>query len=264
MVPSTARSVGFDAAALSRAASTRSRASRARILDAHAPSRAREISIARASARLAAAAADGHGMCGITSSRTRGRHDLRRRSRVQTRRPRRHPPPAARMPSPSPNLASLLLVAPAIGFVATPAWTRGPTPAVSPADVRMVDVERRTGDNVEQIKDTKRDKVMTFSYDMSMEANTGWSCAPTRKTCWLHGSRAVITMSIGARPFVQITRPLMEAYAAKVGAVLHVVDSLEHVALREHKARLTAAPLMLRFLKLPLLDATSEIGRAHV
>lgn len=28
------------------------------------------------------------------------------------------------------------------------------------------DIERKTGDNVEQIKDTKRDKVMTFSYDM--------------------------------------------------------------------------------------------------
>lgn len=89
---------------------------------------------------------------------------------------------------------------------------------------------------------------------MSTHANTGWSCAPTRRACRQHGSRAVITMSIGARPFVQITRPLMEAYAAKVGADLHVVDSLEHVALREHKARLTAAPLMLRFLKLPLLD----------
>jgi len=89
---------------------------------------------------------------------------------------------------------------------------------------------------------------------MSTHANTGWSCAPTRRACRQHGSRAVITMSIGTRPFVQITRPLMEAYAAKVGADLHVVDSLEHVALREHKARLTAAPLMLRFLKLPLLD----------
>ena len=31
------------------------------------------------------------------------------------------------------------------------------------------DIERRTGDNVEQIKDTKRDKVMTFSYDMSLD-----------------------------------------------------------------------------------------------
>ena len=89
---------------------------------------------------------------------------------------------------------------------------------------------------------------------MSMHANTGWSCTPQRKTCRQHGSRAVITMSIGARPFVQITRPLMEAYAAKVGADLHVVDSLDHVSLREHKARLTAAPLMLRFLKLPLLE----------
>ena len=89
---------------------------------------------------------------------------------------------------------------------------------------------------------------------MGTHANTGWSYAPTRKACRQHGSRAIITMSIGARPFVQITRPLMEAYAAKVGADLHVVDSLEHVALREHKARLTAAPLMLRFLKLPLLD----------
>merc|ERR1719311_1614571 len=32
-----------------------------------------------------------------------------------------------------------------------------------------VDIERKTGDNVEQIKDTQRDKVMTFSYDMSMD-----------------------------------------------------------------------------------------------
>ena len=31
------------------------------------------------------------------------------------------------------------------------------------------DIERKTGDNVEQIKDTSRDKVMTFSYDMSLE-----------------------------------------------------------------------------------------------
>lgn len=95
---------------------------------------------------------------------------------------------------------------------------------------------------------------MRAPVSMSTHANTGWSCAPTRKTCRQHGSRAVITMSIGARPFVQITRPLMEVYAAKVGADFHVVDSQEHVALREHKARLTAAPLMLRFLKLPLLD----------
>jgi len=43
----------------------------------------------------------------------------------------------------------------------------------------------------------------------------------------------------------------MEVYAAKVGADLHVVDSLEHVALRKHKTRLAS---MLRFLKLPLLE----------
>ena len=43
----------------------------------------------------------------------------------------------------------------------------------------------------------------------------------------------------------------MEAYAAKVGADLHVVNSLEHVSLRKHKTRLAS---MLRFLKLPLLE----------
>ena len=70
---------------------------------------------------------------------------------------------------------SLLAVAPAIGFVASPLG-RAPrsgscsSDLVAPPNVWMqIDIERKTGDNVEQIKDTKRDKVMTFSYDMSLE-----------------------------------------------------------------------------------------------
>ena len=82
-------------------------------------------------------------------------------------------------------------------------------------------------------------------------ADTGWSCEPQHKRCRLDGSRAVITMSIGTRPFIQITRPLMEAYASKVGADMHVVDSLDHVSLRKYKTRLAGT---LRFLKLPLLE----------
>ena len=42
-------------------------------------------------------------------------------------------------------------------------------PAATSFPRMEVDIERKTGDNVEQIKDTQRDKVMTFSYDMSLE-----------------------------------------------------------------------------------------------
>ncbi|EOD38967.1 hypothetical protein EMIHUDRAFT_251572 [Emiliania huxleyi CCMP1516] len=63
----------------------------------------------------------------------------------------------------------LAAIAPCAGFLVAPAvqpW-RGHAAAIA---ARMqLDIERKTGDNVEQIKDTKRDKVMTFSYDMSLD-----------------------------------------------------------------------------------------------
>ena len=51
----------------------------------------------------------------------------------------------------------------------------------------------------------------------------GWSCSPQPRSCRRQGDRAVVTLSIGTRPFVQITRPLMAAYADKVGAALSLV-----------------------------------------
>lgn len=65
----------------------------------------------------------------------------------------------------------LLLVVPAVGLVALHTPARNVRTKFTPSVLRMasIDVERRTGDNVEQIKDTSRDKVMTFSYDMSLE-----------------------------------------------------------------------------------------------
>ena len=42
---------------------------------------------------------------------------------------------------------------------------------------------------------------------------------------------AVLTLSLGHRPFVTYTRPLMAAYAERVGADFHCVDSREHPAL---------------------------------
>ena len=76
--------------------------------------------------------------------------------------------------------AGLFLLAPsALGFVALPTLHVAHGHAASPlSQLRMVDVQRKTGDNVEQIKDTKRDKVMTFSYDMSID--TGYE-KPTYK-----------------------------------------------------------------------------------
>lgn len=62
-------------------------------------------------------------------------------------------------------------------------------------------------------------------------------------------SRAVVTLSLGARPFVQHTRPFMEAYAARIGAAFHFVSS-------PNDAALWSAPHdgATRFLKLPLLE----------
>ena len=43
---------------------------------------------------------------------------------------------------------------------------------------------------------------------------------------------AVVTLSLGNRPFVQHTRPLMAAYAARIGADFHCVETKEHASLR--------------------------------
>jgi hypothetical protein len=60
-----------------------------------------------------------------------------------------------------------------------------------------------------------------------------------------------VTLSLGSRPFVQHTRPLMAAYAARIGAAFHCVDSKEHVALRAEASAKDAGAM--RFLKVPVL-----------
>ena len=65
-------------------------------------------------------------------------------------------------------------------------------------------------------------------------------------------ARALVTISLGKRPFAQFTQPLMELYAARIGAALHVVSELSHAAL--HDSRNTRSrTLEPRFLKLPVL-----------
>jgi hypothetical protein len=73
----------------------------------------------------------------------------------------------------------------------------------------------------------------------------GSSCGGKRKL-------AVVTLSIGTRPFATYTRPLMEAYARKVGADFHYVDSTSHAALSSNDALSAAGST--RFQKLPLLS----------
>ena len=63
-------------------------------------------------------------------------------------------------------------------------------------------------------------------------------------------ARAVVTLSVGERPFMRVSRPLFELFATKLGAALHIVDSLEHPSLAPHRARLEKTT---RFLKLPML-----------
>lgn len=62
-------------------------------------------------------------------------------------------------------------------------------------------------------------------------------------------SVALVTLSLGSRPFVQYTKPLMEAYAKSIGVSFHSVDSYAHDAMQGIPKNLST-----RFLKLPLLE----------
>lgn len=69
------------------------------------------------------------------------------------------------------------------------------------------------------------------------------------------GSNAVVTLSLGSRPFVQITRPLMSAYAARIGAAFHIVDKHDHESLQLPAAldKTKTAAQTSRFLKVQVL-----------
>ena len=69
------------------------------------------------------------------------------------------------------------------------------------------------------------------------------------------GSNAVVTLSLGSRPFVQITRPLMSAYAARIGAAFHIVDKHDHESLQLPAAldKTKTAAQTSRFMKVQVL-----------
>ena len=69
------------------------------------------------------------------------------------------------------KLHVLALTVPAVVGFSVPMFASARMHTSAPHfEIRMqVDIQRKTGDNVEQIKDTQRDKVMTFSYDMSID-----------------------------------------------------------------------------------------------
>ena len=82
----------------------------------------------------------------------------------------------------------------------------------------------------------------------------GWRCEPpaaASTTCGAPGSRAIAVLAIGHRPFVQVTRPLVEEYAHRTGATLYWVDSTRHAALRRWSASAGSNP---RFMKLPVVE----------
>ena len=75
----------------------------------------------------------------------------------------------------------LAAAAPAAGFFVSPAAKPlGGRVAISASpQLRMqTDIERKTGDNVEQIKDTKRDKVRNAAYVAACSA-----CMSARQAC---------------------------------------------------------------------------------
>lgn len=74
---------------------------------------------------------------------------------------------------------------------------------------------------------------------------------------WCPGASesAIVTLSVGSRPFVGLTRPFMQAYAERIGAAFHVVDNRDHEALQlPTSIASTVREKAQRFLKLPLLE----------
>jgi hypothetical protein len=73
------------------------------------------------------------------------------------------------------------------------------------------------------------------------------------------GLHAVVTLSLGSRPFVRYTHPLMQAYAERIGAAFHIVAGKDHAALhslplpRATQRMGRSAAASARFQKLPLL-----------
>ncbi len=80
-------------------------------------------------------------------------------------------------------------------------------------------------------------------------ATSVWGCPGA-------AASAVVTLSIGSRPFVTLTLPFMKAYADRIGAAFHIVNRREHEALQTSGAATfrTASSSASRFLKLPLLE----------
>ena len=72
--------------------------------------------------------------------------------------------------------------------------------------------------------------------------------------CAATGRRAVVTLSLGKRTHFAVTRVALSAYAARVGAELHVVDSTAHPSLAKWNASLAARSASNHFIKLPMFE----------
>ena len=72
--------------------------------------------------------------------------------------------------------------------------------------------------------------------------------------CAATGRRAVVTLSLGKRTHFAVTRVALSAYAARVGAELHVVDSTTHPSLAKWNASLAARSASNHFIKLPMFE----------
>ena len=67
--------------------------------------------------------------------------------------------------------------------------------------------------------------------------------------CAADARRAVVSLSLGKRTHFAVTRVALSAYAARVGAELHVVDSTAHPSLAKWNASLAARSASNHFIK---------------
>lgn len=72
--------------------------------------------------------------------------------------------------------------------------------------------------------------------------------------CAANARRAVVTLSLGKRTHFAVTRVALSAYALRVGAELHVVDSTAHPSLAKWNASLAARSASNHFIKLPMFE----------
>ena len=119
-----------------------------------------------------------------------------------------------------------------------------------------VEVEEAGLANASGLPAGKRQKRKGGKKQAAAAAAADEACGRTSQPfqCAANPKRAVVTLSLGKRTHFAVTRVALAAYAKRVGAELHVIDSNAHPSLAKWNATLAARSASNHFIKLPMFE----------